>query len=316
MTKRKTTSAKTAVKKQVKAKAQVRSTPPRIKNNTIKSVVTKEAMESVDPFVSSGASTSQTQVAFASEQGRRGGEVLGLSGGPKTTSIVNSTVARRRSRHAVLTNPYAKRAIDILTSNVVGSGHRLVSEVTDKKLRKEIEGLWEKWTSKVDISGKLNFGGVEALAFRSMLEGGDSFAMMRTRKGEFAQGLDVPLQLQLFEAEQVPVHMNKSNGKNKIVAGIEFTPFGSITRYHMFKEHPGEFLNLNDAFTSKLTSAVNAADVLHMHDVRRPNEVRGLPVLSQALIQLSDFERYNDAELVRKKAAALIGGFITYAPGT
>jgi len=55
---------------------------------------------------------------------------------------------------------------------------------------------------------------------------------------------------------------------------------------------------------------VPADQILHLHDVRRPNEVRGLPVLSQSLIQLSDLDRYMDAELVRKKAASLIGGFI------
>ncbi len=250
----------------------------------------------------------QTTVDFAKETGRRGAETIGLGGGPASVAIANVTVARRRSRHAVLTNPYAKRGVDILVSNVVGTGHRLISMCSNEELRKQIEDLWEEWCEVPDVSGKLSMSGIEELAFKSSMEGGDSFVRMRTRRPE--DNLPVPLQLQLLESEQVPISMNQMNGGNKILAGIEFGPIGNPVAYHIHRNHPGELSSFELTQAIQDIARVPADQIAHIHDVRRPNEVRGFPVLSQSLIQLSDLDRYLDAELVRKKAAALIGGFI------
>ena len=190
-----------------------------------------------DPFaLGGGAGLVESQVAFASEQGSRGQEVLGLGSGPITTSLVNMTVARRRSRHAVLTNPYAKRAVDVIVSNVVGSGHRLISEAPDPEFKKQVEDLWEEWQSEASSDPGLDYSGVEAMAFRSMLEGGDSFVRMRTRRDE--DGMTVPLKLQVFESEQVPVHKNESTGAQPIVGGIQFDALGQPIFYHMHQNHP------------------------------------------------------------------------------
>jgi len=307
MAKPKTTKRTTTKKSPPRAEAVQSIRSPRTKTKIIQSKMTK-SMSSGDPFSMGGGSPSQITVNFASEQGRRAGEVFGLGSGPIATSIVNMTVARRRSRHAVLTNPYAKRAIDILVSNVVGEGHRLIAMTGDEEFNEQVEDLWELWSEQVDVSGKLNFAALERLAFRSMIEGGDAFIRMRTRRPE--DGLVVPLQLQVFESEQVPVTKNESFNNDRILAGIQFGPLGNIKFYHMHKSHPGDFTLAQDLQKTIGTTPVQASEVIHLHDVRRPNEVRGLPVLSQSLIQLSDLDRYMDAELVRKKAAALIGGFI------
>lgn len=283
---------------------------PKTRTKIIQSQMTKKASASNgDPFqTGAGSSATQITVDFSSEQGYRGQSVMGLSSGPAATSIINSTVARRRSRHAVLTNSYAKRAIDVLVSNVVGAGHQMISMSTDPKFKKQLEDLWEDWTEQVDVAGKLNFASFEALAFRSMAEGGDCFIRLRTRRPE--DRLAVPLQLQLFESEQVPVNKNEAFNNDRILAGIQFGPVGNIKFYHMHRNHPGDFTLSIDATRTIDTTPVPASEVIHLHDVRRPNEVRGLPILSQSLIQLSDLDRYMDAELVRKKAAALLGGFI------
>ncbi len=286
--------------------------PLRMSQKAVRCVVNRKAMESSDPFsfgqTSTGAIRIQTE--FASEQGRRGAEIIGLGSGPISTSIVNATVARRRSRYAVLTNGYAKRAIDILVSNYVGEGHRMISMAPDPEFKKQIEDLWEEWSQVVDITGKVNLGGFEALAVRSMFEGGDSFVRMRNRRPE--DNLPVPLQLQLFESEQVPVNKNQSSfgGSRSIVGGIEFDTLGQVLFYHMYRTHPGEFMLAGNQVNRAETVPVPAKDIIHMHDIRRPGEVRGLPALCAALIQLSDLDKYMDAELVRKKACALIGGFI------
>lgn len=305
---------KTKTKKKAQTTPEFRLVTPRQRasNRIVRSSMTQM---SVDPF-KIGNSTNQGKVIldFASQEGRRGAEVSSLISGPKSTTITNSTVARNRSRHAVLTNSYAKRAIDILVSNVVGTGHTLQAASPNEEFNKQAEELFhEEFSFEIDPAGKLNFSSLEALVFRSMLEGGDCFGRFRIRRPE--DNLAVPLQIQVLEAEQVPPYKNGLNGNNRIIGGIEFTPFGQVARYHILPEHPGEFTTFESAARRTETIPVDARQIMHIHDVRRPNEVRGLPVLAQSLIQLSDLDRYLDAELVRKKAAALIGGFITYQPG-
>lgn len=42
-----------------------------------------------------------------------------------------------------------------------------------------------------------------------------------------------------------------------------------------------------------------------------PGQIRGEPWLSRALVKLNELDQYDDAELVRKKTAAMFAGFIT-----
>ena len=43
----------------------------------------------------------------------------------------------------------------------------------------------------------------------------------------------------------------------------------------------------------------------------RPGQIRGEPWLARALVKLHELDQYDDAELVRKKTAAMFAGFIT-----
>ena len=43
----------------------------------------------------------------------------------------------------------------------------------------------------------------------------------------------------------------------------------------------------------------------------RPGQIRGEPWLTRALVKLNELDQYDDAELVRKKTAAMFAGFIT-----
>ena len=45
--------------------------------------------------------------------------------------------------------------------------------------------------------------------------------------------------------------------------------------------------------------------------VLRPGQIRGEPWLSRALVKLNELDQYDDAELVRKKTAAMFAGFVT-----
>ena len=55
---------------------------------------------------------------------------------------------------------------------------------------------------------------------------------------------------------------------------------------------------------------IPADQVIHVYLPERPGQMRGIPRLASVLFRLFEFDHYEDAELVRKKAVALIGGFI------
>ncbi|MFP3016798.1 MAG: phage portal protein [Wolbachia sp.] len=86
--------------------------------------------------------------------------------------------------------------------------------------------------------------------------------------------------------------------------GIEFNRLGQREAYYLFREHPGE-----GSFGESVR--VPANDVLHIYRPLRPGQIRGVPWLSTVLLKLYELDQYDDAELVRKKTAAMFAGFIT-----
>ncbi|ETZ07403.1 phage portal protein, lambda family [Holospora obtusa F1] len=58
-------------------------------------------------------------------------------------------------------------------------------------------------------------------------------------------------------------------------------------------------------------SAFLPSEVLHMYKPLRPGQICGEPWLSRVLLKLYELDQYDDAELVRKKTAAMFAGVIT-----
>jgi lambda family phage portal protein len=144
-----------------------------------------------------------------------------------------------------------------------------------------------------------------------MLEGGEALVRLRWRRPD--DGLPVALQVQVLEAEHLPLAMNRelANG-NVIRAGIEFDRLGRRIAYHLYRAHP------NDGSLAPMSGAggidtvrVDASEVIHLFRSLRPGQIRGEPWLARALVKLNELDQYDDAELVRKKTAAMFAGFIT-----
>jgi len=94
--------------------------------------------------------------------------------------------------------------------------------------------------------------------------------------------------------------------------GIEFNSEGRRVAYHLFKDHPGETFLFNNSFERV---RVPASEILHVFRPLRPGQMRGRPWLSSIIVKLHEIDQYSDAEIVRKKAAAMFGGFIIEPPG-
>ncbi|MBF0260448.1 MAG: phage portal protein [Magnetococcales bacterium] len=230
--------------------------------------------------------------------------------GVNSLLIGNSDMLRQRSRDIVRRNAWATNGVDSLTSNLVGKGIKPRSILTEAKFNATAHALWERWVDESDAHEIQNFYGLQALAVRAMVEGGEVLIRLRHRRPE--DGLVVPLQIQLLEAEHLPTTLNQDlpNG-NRIRGGIEFDAINRRVAYHLYPEHPGEYRMFGAGATQPVR--VPASEVLHLFRPLRPGQIRGEPWLTQALIKLHVLDQYEDAELERKKTAALLAGFITRA---
>ncbi|MBF0339674.1 MAG: phage portal protein [Magnetococcales bacterium] len=220
----------------------------------------------------------------------------------------NAAILRDRSRELVRRNAWASSGVESLVSNLVGTGIKPRSIVTDPAFNEKVHYLWDSWVREADAHGVLGFYGLQALAVRAMVEGGEVLVRMRNRLP--SDGLSVPFQIQLLEPEHLPFTLNQDqpNG-NRVRGGIEFDRINRRVAYHLYPEHPGE---RNMFFSgSGVAIPVPASEIVHLYRPLRPGQTRGEPWLTQALVKLHQLDQYDDAELIRKKTAALIAGFVT-----
>ncbi len=236
----------------------------------------------------------------------------GLSeSGPNTTLFSSLSNLRARSRELVRNDPQIDGGLDTLVSNLVGSGINPRWQLDDPELKAAIHAKWNEWTCDADADGLLDFYGLQALVARSVIESGEVFVRFRPRY--FRDSLPVPLQLQILESDHVDASYNAvaPNG-NEIRMGIEFNRLGRRTAYWVFKDHPGEQFITQSGYGER--RRIPANQMLHVFKPLRPGQQRGRPWLSSIIALAHELNSYDDAEVVRKKSAAMFGGFITKPP--
>ncbi|MEC3862352.1 phage portal protein [Mesobacterium sp. TK19101] len=224
---------------------------------------------------------------------------LVASGGPRLLA---------RSRELVVTNGYAANACEAYAANLVGDGIKPSSLIEDGELRDRVQRLWLAWTNQADADGLTDFYGLQAMIAREMFVAGECFVRIRPRRAE--DGLLVPMQLQLLQSEMLPFDKTETapNG-NQIRCGIEFDRIGRRVAYHFRRRHPGDSTDRRDVIPD--TTRVPAEDVLHIYRPIDAGQIRGLPHVAPAMVRLFLLDQYDDAELDRKKTAAMFAGFVT-----
>ena len=212
-----------------------------------------------------------------------------------------------RARWLVRNNGYAANAVEAFASNVVGTGIKPSSSIADAALKEELQSLWLAWTDEADAEGLTDFYGLQRRAVREVFLAGEVFLRMRPRRE--ADGLTVPLQLQILSAEMLPLTMNRElPGGGLIRQGIEFDRIGRRVAYHFLRRHPGD---MTDPGLAGETVRVPATDIIHVIDPVEAGQLRGVSRFTPAIVKLFTLDLYDDAELERKKTAAMFAMFIT-----
>jgi lambda family phage portal protein len=225
---------------------------------------------------------------------------------------------RQRSRDLVRNAPIATGAVGLVVNNTVGTGLKLQSRIDREYLRLDdaaadawetaVEREWSLWadSQECDAARTQQFSDLQALAFRQVLENGDAFAVLP----RFRRGLNpYLLKVQLIEADRV-TNKNWSANTTTLAGGIQKDLYGAPVAYHVQRQHPGAIIARNlmawdevPAFNSK----TGLRNVLHLYEVLRPGQSRGVPYLAPVIEALKQLERYTEAELM----AAVVSGMFT-----
>lgn len=245
------------------------------------------------------------------DKGRR------LSGWVTAGASVNAEIAiganklRERARDLVRNNPYAEKALLALTHNSIGYGISPQAGVTDKsgapnkEQNDKIMAAFRAWVRVCDFEENLDFFGLQALAARTIFEGGDVFV-------RFFYDKTKTLKIQILESDFLDT--SKSGvvaGGGVIDQGIEFNSIGQKVAYWLFSEHPG-----GGNVKNRNSSRVPASEILHVFEKKRPGQIRGVTRFAPVIVRMYDLDGYDEAELVRKKIEACFSAFVTQPNGS
>ncbi len=241
-----------------------------------------------------------------------------LRGMTTTTQAINGLIRSygntvvARSRYLSANNPYTTAAKEEFVSALIGSGIKPSSLVEDPDQKKAIQLAWFDWSDEADADGITDIYGLQATVAHELFDAGECFVRRRTRRP--GDGLTVPLQLQLLPFEMLPLDDNRDLGAGRFVEmGVEFDAIGKRAAYHFRRRHPGAGFTLGGQ-TANQKVRVPASEVLHIFRPIRAGQVRGIPQTLSSIVTMATLESYEDAELERKRIAALFAAFVT-SPG-
>lgn len=243
----------------------------------------------------------------AAAPGRRTQNWYRLNTDANSAQGASLAYVRATARDLVRNNPYAASAVQTIVDHTVGAGI-----VAKAKGNGRAGDLWKAWaeTTACDADGRCDFAGLQKLVWRGVVETGEVLVRRRPRRIE--DGLPIPLQLQVLEADFLDTLKDGPvNGGGRIIQGVEYDVLGKRAAYWLFREHPG-----NATTTSGGSVRIPASEILHIYLPGRPGQVRAISWFAPVLLRFKDFDEFEDATLMKQKIAACLSVLVTDVDGS
>ncbi|TXH50757.1 MAG: phage portal protein [Desulfurellales bacterium] len=113
----------------------------------------------------------------AASSGRRTAGWNPTSHGPNTLLSQSLDKLRDRSNDLTRQNPYAAAILDKWVSNAIGTGIDLRFRHPKRQVREVLKKRWTQAWSRVDFDQQTDMGGLQALAFRTMVVAGEGLGL-------------------------------------------------------------------------------------------------------------------------------------------
>ena len=221
---------------------------------------------------------------------------------------------RARGRELVKNNEHASKFAAMCMNNIIGSnGFKLQTQVAengqnDNLANDAIEAAFERWATKgvCDITGRLSFRDLTRSLIASMPSDGEFLARKIYGK---ASGNDFGFAVQLIDVDRLDTTYNEnaSGTKNAVIMGVELDQYRRPVAYHIFTAHPNEY-----AQTTRQRERVPAEQIIHGFVQEMPEQVRGIPWMTSAMLALHHLDEFEkSALLAARKGANTLGFFVS-----
>ncbi|TWB15604.1 phage portal protein [Nitrospirillum bahiense] len=242
----------------------------------------------------------------AGQRGRRLSTFLPSRQHVNTLIATSGDTVLGRARYLARNNAYARAGVRGWANSAVGDGIQPSSLIADDAQRTAVMELFKEWLTEADSEGISDFYGLQRRVAQDGFIAGEMFIRRRPRL--LSDGLSVPLQLQLLPSEMCPLNWTMPYNGNYIRQGIEFNAIGQRVAYWFYRTHPGDVTE--PPSNADLLTRVPASEIIHVVDPMEGGQLRGLSSLASVIPKLWLLDSYDDAELERKRVAAMFSVFL------
>lgn len=211
---------------------------------------------------------------------------------------------RARARQLYQNSDHARGFVRIVRNNIVGApGFVLQSRATrangkpDTQLRTQVEREWQRWGRRgnCEVSGKLNWRGVQRAVIETIAREGEAFVRIvspHPNRWGFA--------LQLIDPEAVDVQYNGEYQGREIRMGVELDEWRKPVAYWINAEPTG----FQSSYRVGDRYRLPAAECLHCYLPEFFWQTRGVPWMATAAFRLEMLRGTEDAEVEASRASA------------
>ncbi len=240
------------------------------------------------------------------------------------TTFINNTLRydlrtlRARSRQAAINNPFVKRFISMVVDNVAGPAPfrlegkaKFKSGSLDERTNDVLEKAWKDWgrLGECEITGKHSWNGLQRLIVRILATDGE--VLLRKIRGQ-KTGRGYRYQLQLIDVDRLWEWKNEPLANNGAISmSVEVDQYGKPVAYHILKRKPAQWQQ--NSGVPMESERVPAEEIIHIHLTEFAEQIRGIPWVYAALMNLTNIGGFEEAAIIAARIGASSMGFI-HAP--
>ncbi|MFA0179385.1 phage portal protein [Vibrio cyclitrophicus] len=214
---------------------------------------------------------------------------------------------RARSRELFRNDPYLKRFVSLMKSNVIGvTGIEMIPDARGKRLNESVSAAWSDWCKfgNCDITGTHNFTSFLNLYLITWLVDGEVFVRVHRDQEANSAGYSLELIDPALIDISYQTEVYRPTG-NRISCGIEFNNKGRPVAYHMTGRVGDDVYQIGGRDKTR----VPAEEMFHRFTIEYAGQLRGIPAAAPAMYRIKMLEGYEEAEVTAARVSASKMGF-------